>query len=254
MRVGLRSHFRDADGRVVDRESFAYRRFNRTPGDGRPRERSRDREEWRTTRVYRDAATADLPLDDPSLAFVTEIGTSQKRTVLEADAFAQDGADNRGVVSREEHLLQVTRAGRDGADPVLERELPPFYVSQAYSHLLPRLVPLDRERGYMFAEWVPGRSEVMARYLQVGGVADVELAGKALRARVIEDRIGLDGSVTEHYFDPESGTYLGSRDEAARRVTLPSTAGELRAIWGADAGPAEQAGEAEQAEQAGEAR
>jgi hypothetical protein len=58
----------------------------------------------------------------------------------------------------------------------------------------------------------------------------VQFAGQSVRAVPIQDRLGLDGSVTVHYISPE-GAYLGSENKDQKLVVLPTDAVTLSNIW-----------------------
>jgi hypothetical protein len=130
----------------------------------------------------------------------------------------------------DEWTLDVRYAGKRQALDSVERQLPPFYLPQALSHLLPRVVPLRQPDTYMFASYVPERREVMSRYLDVRPEAEVVFNGKLVRAIVIEDRVGLRGSPTLHYFVAD-GTYLGSENRDSKILLLPTDVATLRGLW-----------------------
>ena len=237
VRVGVRSVRYGGEG-VSEREQWSYYRLGGTDraekpdggdgdaGGGRGRDAgtrwSRDNERWNAVSAYRPAG------GEPR--YTTEIGHSQRRSRVVRDAFGQADADNPGVAMQSQYTLTVRRDA-PGEKGEVTRELPEFYWPQALAHLAPRLVPLDRHRTYMAAQWVPGRQEVMARYIEVRPPQTVTLAGQSFEAAVVADRIGLDGILTEHYFDPATGNYLGSETPEADRALLPSTQQELRQIW-----------------------
>ena len=120
------------------------------------------------------------------------------------------------------YLTVKTVSSHGNAQPV-NRELPPFYLPQAIGHLLPRLMPLREPKEYMFATWVGQQQEVMARYVDVEKEQEVTLAGQKYRAVPIRDRLGLEGSITVHYFTPyPRGEYLGSYSKDSGVTILPS--------------------------------
>jgi hypothetical protein len=51
-----------------------------------------------------------------------------------------------------------------------------------------------------------------------------------MRAIPIEDRLGLDGSATTHYMNPD-GVYLGSENKEQKLMILPTDAQTLTNIW-----------------------
>jgi len=119
-------------------------------------------------------------------------------------------------------LTVKTMSTHGNAVPV-SRVLPPFYVPQAIGHLLPRLLPIKEPKTYMFATYVGQQREVMSRYMEVEKEQEVSLAGQKVRAVPIRDRIGLEGSVTVHYFSPyPEGNYLGSYSKDSGVTVLPA--------------------------------
>ena len=56
------------------------------------------------------------------------------------------------------------------------------------------------------------------------------LGGKTVRAIPISDRIRLEGTPTVHYMSP-NGQYLGSVNEDAKLVILPTDKATLLKIW-----------------------
>src|SRR5207244_930383 len=103
------------------------------------------------------------------------------------------------VRQAETYTLQVTHVGKQGNAQPVKRDLPPFYLPQPIEHLLPRVFPLREPKTYLFATYVSEKREVMLRYVEVEEERDVTLDGKKVRAVSINDRIGLEGSVTTHY-------------------------------------------------------
>jgi hypothetical protein len=187
----------------------------------------RKHETWRTIVVVDDAGGRDK---DHS----TEIGTSDRQTerVLERDEPVGEKLDPRNPPVRKEDVysLSVTmQSTRANAEPV-QRSLPPFYLPQAMGFLIPRLVPLNEPKTYMFASWVTEAREVMSRYVDVGREQNVTLGGKKQLAVPVKDRFGLEGSITTHWVTLD-GTYLGSVNEDSQLTVLPTDEETLRKIW-----------------------
>jgi hypothetical protein len=173
-----------------------------------------------------------------------EFGTSSKTVVHRLDKNGLPGTDidphQPAVSIREQYVLDVTTVSQSGQGEPLKKEVAPWYIPQALSHLLPRLVPLhpemDRDLGtikprtYMFAVYVPELREVMNRYIDVKDEQDVTFAGRTVRAVPIEDRLGWQGSLTVHYLTP-GGVYLGSENKEAHLVMFPTDAKTLEALW-----------------------
>ena len=163
-----------------------------------------------------------------------EFGNSERRTRMVLDKEALPGAPNDpkqpAVRATEQATLEVTDISGSGAAEPVTSQPPPWYLPQALSHLLPRLLPLDQPKSYLFATYVPDAKAVMHRYVEVGTEQRVTFAGKQVRAIPITDRIGWHGSVTTHYLAPD-GRYLGSENKESRLLILPTDAQTLLSIW-----------------------
>jgi hypothetical protein len=145
--------------------------------------------------------------------------------------------------------LTVVRNESDAQNPDIKQDfpkftqdLPVFYLPEALSHLLPRLVPYDEPKTYLFAVYVPdgdhGNPAVMMRYLDVLPAETVRLNGQTVLAVAIKDHVGLEGPTTTHYLSAESGRYLGSVTSvvgadgiSSTEMVLPTDAAALRRIW-----------------------
>lgn len=185
----------------------------------------------------------------PDQQHVSEIGASDLATKAVP---ADDGPRVLGQEQRfrmvDEYPLTVKFAATGGAITPVERLLPPWYAPQAILHLLPRLVPESEPKGYLFANYVPERREVMLRYIDVKPTRGVRFGGAGtggpddaatplVRATPIEDKLGLDGYLTTHYVT-EDGAYLGSEtkytDDDGRDFTvdlIATTADDLTQRW-----------------------
>lgn len=164
------------------------------------------------------AAGADVkPAEnaDPVLDHRTEFGSSDRRRV-------RGGAD--------EYTLNVTHvAKRENPKPVA-RMLPPMYLPRALGHILPRIVPRNRPKQYMFYSYVSERQELIARYIDVLPEARVNFRGELIRAVPVQDRLELEGSVTTHYVSP-NGQYLGSENKEQKLLILPTDEKTLLELW-----------------------
>jgi hypothetical protein len=132
----------------------------------------------------------------------------------------------------ESYALRVERAtqGRN-ANMKPEAHVPsPWYIPQAIGQMLPRLVPLNRPVTYLFQSYVGEQHEVILRYVDVGFEKEVQLNGQTVRAIPISDRIRLEGTPTIHYMSPD-GHYLGSVNEDAKIMILPTDKATLEKIW-----------------------
>ena len=132
---------------------------------------------------------------------------------------------------KEDWELDVTQTSISGNAEPLTRKLPPWYVPQAITHLLPRLLPTQKPQGYLFATYVSDAREVVMRYVDVLPEQRVSFAGQYMRAIPIQDRLGLAGSVTLHYMSVDGTQYFGSENKDQQLVMLPTDEGTLRQIW-----------------------
>ncbi len=200
--IGVRSRLMQEDGGRIDTESWLYSNINR------------EHASWSTAVRMSDAGGT-------LKTYGTEIGASDQ--------------------SPSGYRLSVKTISKSADTEPIKRDLPPWYLPQAFSQLLPRLLPLTPAQSYMFASYVSGRREVMSRYVEVLSPAKVNFNGREVEAIAIHDRYGLEGTVTTHYLSPE-GTYLGSEtvteknSEAGvttqtRLLVLPSSEKELMKIW-----------------------
>ncbi|HEY8666292.1 MAG TPA: hypothetical protein VIL86_06490 [Tepidisphaeraceae bacterium] len=210
--VGVRSRTIPDTGVQVDAESWMYCRF-----DFR-------HESWSNVAIVQDPrgeGGAGGARSKDRNNYMSEFGTSDQRL--------------------RSHDLSVTYTVKAGNPPVINRPLPPWYLPAAYNHLLPRLLPLDRPKNYLFASYIGEQREVVARYVEVLPEQDVTFNGDHFRAVPIKDRLTMEGAVTTHYMTID-GKYLGSesvtREEGksgevkTTRVTvLPCSRQTLDRLW-----------------------
>jgi hypothetical protein len=174
-------------------------------------------------------------------ATVTELGNSDKEVERVLDAAAAKNHEvgdqfdprNPKTVEREHYTLSVSTYAKVRTGVPVNRQLPVFYLPAALGQLLPRLLPLDSERTYMFATYVNDQREVMSRYIDVQREQNAVLDGRPTRAVPVLDRIGVQGSATTHYVTRD-GQWLGSVNEDQKIVVLPSDETELKQIWKTD--------------------
>ena len=184
----------------------------------------RNHEEWSREIVVKDD-TMKKPI------FNEELGDSNRRLKEVLAPVASDAPIGpRRVEAKEDYKLEVEDVKSGAALPTLSRPLPPFYTPQAISQLLPWLLPLHEPRGYMFATYVGDAREVMHRYVDVQPKQAVNILGKTQFAIPVDDRIGLDGSVTTYYFSPQ-GKFLGSENKDSNIWIVPTDADTLQGIW-----------------------
>jgi len=135
------------------------------------------------------------------------------------------------------------------------QDTPAFYIPQAFSFLLPSLLPLNRPQTYMFATFAgpdanlfsppvlgaieggqSGVGDIMSRYVDVHPVQQVTFNGQDCQAVVITDRLGLEGSPTTYYMSPD-GKFIGSirnqtdGNKSSTIMVLPTDADTLLRLW-----------------------
>ena len=146
---------------------------------------------------------------------ITEFGVSDRRLVPgQGDAY-----------KLEVHFEGIAVEGGEA----VTRQLPPFYLPQSISHMLPRLLPLD-PKTYMFAIWSPDAREVMSRYVDVEGPKVYKFNGENIRAYAVKDRLGLEGSVTTHYVSADR-VWIGSENKESGLTVMPSDEKTLLSLW-----------------------
>ena len=218
--IGTRSRMLAGEDSRVDAESWMFCTIDRRS------------EEWSTLRSVQSLK------DTTQFDYTTTVGTSSRRTGRSLDRRAHeegvrgvdDDPNQPPVYETRDYLLNVTHSGKTESPDVLSQALPDYYVPQALSHLLPRLLPLEQPKKYLFAVYVPDVRKVMHRYLDVGEEKRVKFNGETVRAVTITDRIGLEGSVTTHYFTAE-GRYIGSENPDTDLMVLPSDEKALLELW-----------------------
>lgn len=178
-------------------------------------------------------SSMDLRHEDWST--LSEIANSKQRAAdkaYQAPQTTETGVSDRRTIPGEgdEYSLQVIfESTKDRLDPVVQ-ELPPFYLPQAMSHLLPRLLPLGEPKTFMFAVYVPDTRQVTLRYVDVLPQRKVEFNQQIVRAVPVEDRIGLEGAITTHYMSMDN-TWLGSENKESGITVVPSNEETLLKLW-----------------------
>lgn len=146
----------------------------------------------------------------------------------------EDDPHNPWVEKRDKYTLTVQfKATRGDLQPVI-RQLPPFYLPQAHTTLLPRLLPPREVKSYMFATYSSELRQVMLRYVDVGAETDlpVEVSRGAAGAKgvPITDRLGVDGPPTTHWVT-QKGVWLGSVTKGNGITVLPVDEQTLKQLW-----------------------
>jgi len=133
----------------------------------------------------------------------------------------------------EVYTLNISAIGKQGNPPPKSLEPAAWYVPQAIGHLLPRLVPLDEAKSYMFASYVPEVEQFMSRYIEVSLIRQYTFNGHAFWGVTVSDRLGWEGPKTIHYFATEKGKtrYMGSENRQDNIQVLPSDHDEILKLW-----------------------
>jgi len=157
----------------------------------------------------------------------SEFGQSEKRNERGDDVANDPKSPLVGV--RERYQFHVTQTSKTNATPIA-RELPPFYIQQAISAMLPRLVPLSEPKGYLFLVWVGSERELIKRYIDIEPVRNETFGGQTFKAIVVKDRIGLEAEPTLHYFTVD-GKYLGNVNKSNGVTMVISNQQTMAKLW-----------------------
>jgi hypothetical protein len=166
---------------------------------------------------------------DGKLDHVSEFGQSRVVRVRDEVGGQGDPLDRNQPKYREVPQISVTQTSALGSTPVT-RPLRWYYTPQAVGHMLPRLVPLDEAKGYLFQTWVAGEHELGNRFIDVERPRMVNFTGQNTLAMVVKDRIGLEGDPTLHYLTAD-GHYLGSETPATGIRIVASDLKALSNLW-----------------------
>ena len=173
--------------------------------------------------------SAELGLSDLVLQYKVDV----PQDLLSQPASASSDPEIREVMK---YKLQVrTKQGNIVAQP-MERDVPQEYLSQAIRHLLPRMLPLDEPRKYMFISYVSENRQIMVTYADVQTPREITIDGHIFQATPVQYRVGLEGIPTT-YFIGADGRYLGSetlfkmqgKDSSIR--IIPSDEATLTKLW-----------------------
>jgi hypothetical protein len=213
VRIGMRSRTMPDKGMQVDTESWMFSSMDRR------------HETWTNVAAIGDGVkTKD---------YSSEVGYSDVEFSHHVEKDEQGpGQKYPPIVTEETHTLTVTRSSKSATQKPITRPVPPWYLTAAMGHLLPRLLPTDVPRGYMFATYVSEAGEVMSRYVDIGRPVQVAiLPGEAAQEVVpVKDRIGLEGSVTTYYVTP-AGKYVGAVNEDSKVTIASSDRETILKLW-----------------------
>jgi hypothetical protein len=212
VRIGIRSRTMPEAGFVIDAESWFWVRNDR------------NQEAFRNLVVSKS--------EGKPANYAIEAGTSVNRNRIVPVRVEQPGGVGDQIEkTRDERIeLQVWSSSNLQQLPPITKEVPPYYLPQALVHLMPRLLPLRDGRTYLFATYVPETRQVMTRYVDVLPITNATLGGVEHTAIPVQERAGLEGSITLHYFTPE-GKYLGSLNRDNKIEIIASDPATIQSIW-----------------------
>jgi hypothetical protein len=230
IKIGLRARTYPQAGAQVDSETWMYSTVDMK------------HENWSTVQSTTDDKGK---LVDSS----TELGStdeSDRAVAIEpengfnARANAHGGPLGEGNIDlHAERNMKVSFRRKHEPPLPMAQELPAFYIPLVFGHLLPKIVPLDDPKSYMFAVYAEdgtGR-QIKTRYIDVDPPETVTINGVPHQAIPVKDRIGLEGVLTTHYISPE-GVFLESvtsipneNGGASNFVMLPADSDTLNKIW-----------------------
>jgi len=217
--VGTRSRTLPDENVRIEAESWLFCTFDR-----------RD-EQWSNVRLVGDLKRKQEDQQTTLGTSTVQVSRALDRGAEQAGVRGEGDDPNQPPVStREQRVLNVTHVSRRSNAVPFSQEVGVTYLPQALAHLLPRLLPLDRPRQYVFSVYVEEVRQVMYRYVDVGEEQRVNFEGETLRAVPITDRIGLEGSPTLHYMTP-NGKYVGSHNADTGIVVQPTSEQALLEIW-----------------------
>ncbi len=235
LRIGVRSHMMPTPPEQWDTETWMVSSADRK------------HEHWETA-ARRSDGKGKL------VDSFSQVAASDEQTKPFAIQTPADAANGSLMPSREglqpnvdietHRTLEVTTTHERTQLSPFRLDVPAFYIPQAFSYLLPELLPL-KPKTYMFATFVPSTPEksgvtsggnVMSRYLEVLPAQRVKFHGQEFDAIPITDKITLEGAVTTYYLSPE-GKFLGSiaRFTDGEKTTtvevVPSDSQTIQRLW-----------------------
>jgi hypothetical protein len=243
LKIGVRSRLSSAPSQVWDTETWMFSSADRK------------HEHWKT--AARRTDDRGRLIDSFSQVGVSDEQTKafaiQPRQAPDGSILPQEGENNskrggplgQGNVDIESRrTLEVNTTHQTTQLNPFHLDVPVFYVPQAFSYLLPEILPL-KPKSYMFAVFVPnsldnsqatGPGNVMARYVEVLPIRHVKFRGQEFDAVPITDKITLDGPVTTYYLGID-GKFLGSTasipagDQTTTVEIVPTDVQTLGHIW-----------------------
>jgi hypothetical protein len=243
LRIGVRSRMSPTPQRIWDTETWMYSSADRK------------HEHWKTAAQCTDSRGRIIDSfsqvgvsDEQTRAFSIQPQANADGSLLPAQD-ANDkpmgplGQGNVDIETR--RTLEVSTTHQRAQLNPFHMDVPVFYVPQAFSFLLPQILPL-KPKTYMFATFVPNNPQnssavsssgnVMPRYVEVLPIQHVTFRGQDFDAIAITDKITLDGPVTTVYVSMD-GKFLGSTttvtdaDKTTTVEVVPTDSETLGHIW-----------------------
>ena len=240
LKVGIRSRMSPGAARNWDTETWMFSSADRK------------HEHWKTAArctnergKLLDSFSQVGVSDEQTKAFAIQPQESPDGSLLPRDEGdpSQRGIQ-RNVGIQTVRAVEVTTTHQQAELVPFHLNAPAFYIPQAFSFLLPEMLPLKPKK-YMFATFVPNSPEnssspntgnIMARYVEVLPIEHVKFRGEEFDAVPITDKITLDGPVTTIYMSTE-GKFLGSTtnittgDKITTVEVLPTDSQTLDRLW-----------------------
>ncbi len=235
LRIGTRTHLKTSPTEQWDFQTWVNSTVDRT------------HESWTTSARCTNVKGEEL--DN-----FTQVGSSDEQTkavplenkskgngLLNLPDAQDNGPLGQGNVDIETvRSLEILTTHNKAKLTPMRQDVPVFYIPQAFSSILPNLLPLNRPHAYMFATFVtnaPASAGVIsARYTDVLAPQTVHFNGQDCQAVPVNDKIGLDGPVTTYYFTPD-GKFIGAtcttvEDNKPSTQTMVATdAPTLQRLW-----------------------
>jgi hypothetical protein len=245
LRIGVISHMTSTPARTWDTQTWMFSSFDLK------------HEHWKTGAQCSDAR-------GQLIDSFSQVGVSDEQTKAYALQPAEQSPDGSLLPQGEDAGQPAGPLGQGNVDIETRRSLevttthrriqlnpfkidtPAFYLPQAFSFMLPELLPL-KPKSYMFATFVASTPEnsaaasagdIMARYLEVLPVQHITFHGQDLDAIPVTDKITIGGTPTTTYLS-DQGKFLGStttitdtdNDKTTTIDVVPCDAQTISRLW-----------------------
>jgi hypothetical protein len=241
VQVGIRSHLLPTPDRQWDTETIMF-----TSADGKHEHWHTDARCTNPKGELIDSFTQVATSDEQTRPVAVKAQPDESGSLLPPQSNTNQGSIDLVSVRTLEctATLEETPTRHRMSLAPFKLDVPKFYIPQAFSYILPTLLPLQ-PKNYLFAVFVPGNPQdsgnstggnVMSRYLDVLPLTHTTFHGRDFDAFVVNDKTGLEGYVTTYYISPE-GRMLGSTatfpegDKSTTIDILPTDAQTLQRIW-----------------------